>query len=81
MFKTQASYQQFWTAHGAIDGIMQLNNGMVLYLKEVSNYLALVCLLRSNNFENQGLMDYNVGCFKESIAEVFSRKSKRAALE
>jgi Ras-related GTP-binding protein C/D len=61
--------------------IMQLNNGMVLYLKEVSNYLALVCLLRSNNFENQGLMDYNVGCFKESIAEVFSRKSKRAALE
>ena len=61
--------------------VMQLNNGMILYLKEVSNYLALVCLLRSNNFENQGLMDYNVGCFKSSIAEVFSKKSKRAALE
>ena len=54
--------------------IMQLNNGMVLYLREVSNYLALVCLLRSNNFKNQGLMDYNVVCFKNSILDVFSKR-------
>jgi hypothetical protein len=29
-------------------------NGMVLYLCEVSSYLALVCLLRAENFNKQG---------------------------
>eukprot|EP01114_Cavostelium_apophysatum_P018777 TRINITY_DN5889_c0_g1_i1.p1 TRINITY_DN5889_c0_g1~~TRINITY_DN5889_c0_g1_i1.p1 ORF type:complete len:351 (-),score=96.75 TRINITY_DN5889_c0_g1_i1:33-1085(-) len=39
--------------------IIKLNNGMVLYLREVNKYLALVCLLRSDNFDKHGLIDYN----------------------
>ena len=34
--------------------VIRLSNGMVLYLREVNNYLALVCLLRTENFQKQG---------------------------
>jgi hypothetical protein len=29
-------------------------NGMVLYLREVSSYLALVCLIKSDSFDRKG---------------------------
>ena len=51
--------------------VIRLSNGMVLYLREVNNYLALVCLLRMENFQKQGLIDYNIDCFKVAMAEVF----------
>jgi len=51
--------------------IIRLNNGMVLYLREVNRYLALVCLLRADNFDKHGLIDYNFQCFKKAISEVF----------
>jgi len=55
--------------------IIKLNNSMVLYLREVNKYLALVCLLRETNFDKHGLIDYNFQCFKKAIEEVFSRRS------
>ncbi|KDO28433.1 hypothetical protein SPRG_06671 [Saprolegnia parasitica CBS 223.65] len=51
--------------------VIRLNNGMVLYLREVNNYLALVCLLRSENFTKQGIIDYNIDCFKAALGQVF----------
>jgi len=57
--------------------IIKLNNSMVLYLREVNRYLALVCLLRESNFDKHGLIDYNFQCFKKAIEEVFSRRSKK----
>lgn len=33
--------------------LIRLNNGTILYLKEVCNFLALVCILREDNFEKQ----------------------------
>ncbi|KAF1791120.1 P-loop containing nucleoside triphosphate hydrolase [Phytophthora cactorum] len=51
--------------------VIKLNNGMVLYLREVNNYLALVCLLRAENFMKQGIIDYNIDCFKSAIGDVF----------
>ncbi|KAJ3015221.1 hypothetical protein HKX48_004709 [Thoreauomyces humboldtii] len=57
---------------------IRLNNGMVLYLREVNKYLSLVTLLREDNFEKQGLIDYNFRCFQEAILEVFVVR-KRAA--
>jgi Ras-related GTP-binding protein C/D len=51
--------------------VIKLNNGMVLYLREVNNYLALVCLLRQENFLKQGIIDYNIDCFKAAIQDVF----------
>lgn len=34
--------------------IIKLNNTTVLYLKEVTKFLALVCILREENFERKG---------------------------
>lgn len=50
---------------------IKLNNGTVLYLREVNKFLALVCILREDNFDKQGLIDYNFNCFREAIQEVF----------
>ena len=36
--------------------IIKLNNGTVLYLREVNKFLALVCVLREESFEKQGKM-------------------------
>mmetsp|Transcript_43857 Transcript_43857/g.110571 ORF Transcript_43857/g.110571 Transcript_43857/m.110571 type:complete len:363 (+) Transcript_43857:202-1290(+) len=55
--------------------IIKLNNGMVLYLREVNKYLALVSLMREDNFDRRvGLIDYNLGCLKKAIADVFKWK-------
>ena len=56
--------------------VIKLNNGMVLYLREVNKYLALVCLVREENFEKHGLIDYNFHCFKGAIAEVFDARRR-----
>ncbi|GAM27697.1 hypothetical protein SAMD00019534_108730 [Acytostelium subglobosum LB1] len=64
--------------------VIKLNNGMILYLREVNKYLALVCLLRESNFDKHGLIDYNFICFKKAIEEVFSRRtaqSKKKAIK
>lgn len=34
--------------------IIKLNNGTVLYLREVNKFLALVCILREHNFDHKG---------------------------
>merc|ERR1719378_664823 len=51
--------------------VIRLNNSTVLYLREVNRYLALVCILREDNFEKHGLIDYNFHCFKLAIQDVF----------
>jgi Ras-related GTP-binding protein C/D len=65
------------SAYGArSSSIIKLNNGSVLYLREVNRYLALVCLLREENFEKHGLIDYNFHCFRGAIQEVFDLRQK-----
>lgn len=54
--------------------VIKMGNGTVLYLREVNKYLALICLLRAETFEKQGLIDYNVHCFKEAMDQVFELK-------
>jgi Ras-related GTP-binding protein C/D len=51
--------------------IIKLNNGMILYLREINKYLALVCLIREDKFDKHGLIDYNFECFKNAIMQVF----------
>lgn len=36
--------------------LIKLNNGTVLYLREVNKFLALVCILREDNFVSKGKM-------------------------
>jgi hypothetical protein len=38
-----------WAYDSSSSSVIKLSNGMVLYLREVNSYLALVCLLRSDN--------------------------------
>jgi Ras-related GTP-binding protein C/D len=49
---------------------IRLNSGMILYLKEVSNYLALVCVLREEHFQRRAVLDYNINCFKDSLKKI-----------
>merc|ERR1719334_1291841 len=44
--------------------VIKLNNSTLLLLKEVSTVLALVCIVREEHFQHQGLIEYNFGCFK-----------------
>jgi len=61
--------------------IIRLNNSTILFLKEVNKVLALVCILREENFEHEGLIDYNFACFRRAIEKVFEvRNMKRNAL-
>merc|ERR1719209_1336765 len=56
--------------------VVRLNNNTVLYLREVDKVLALVCILREENFEHEGLIEYNFGCFKDAISQVFAVRAK-----
>lgn len=55
---------------------IRLDSGLVLYLREVSSYLALVCVLREEHFAKRSLLDYNIDCFKSSLQRVFSNVKK-----
>jgi Ras-related GTP-binding protein C/D len=55
---------------------IRLNSGMILYLRSVSSYLALVCVLREEYFAKRSLLDYNINCFKDSLEKIF-RGSER----
>ncbi|KAM6959509.1 ras-related GTP binding Cb isoform 2-T2 [Aplochiton taeniatus] len=61
--------------------IIKLNNTTVLYLKEVTKFLALVCILREESFERKGLIDYNFHCFRKAIQEVFEVGSSSHRME
>ncbi|KAJ3202104.1 hypothetical protein HDU67_000794 [Dinochytrium kinnereticum] len=51
---------------------IKLNNGMVLYLRHVNKDLSLVCLIREDNFEKKGLIDFNFGVFRTAIMDVLT---------
>ncbi|KAJ3088176.1 hypothetical protein HK100_008131, partial [Physocladia obscura] len=42
-----------------MSSVVRLTNGMVLYMRALTNALSLVCLLREENFEKRGLIDFN----------------------
>lgn len=57
-----------------------MNNNTILYLREVNKFLALVCILREDNFHKQGIIDYNFLCFRAAIERVFELKMKNKGL-
>ena len=42
--------------------IIRLNNTTVVYLKELTKFLAMVCFLREENFERKGQKTHRVQC-------------------
>merc|ERR1711988_997140 len=66
--------------------IIRLNNSTVLYMREINKVLALVCILREENFTKPGMIDYNFLVLREAVDKVFevrmkSLQSKAGALE
>eukprot|EP00127_Corallochytrium_limacisporum_P002958 Clim_evm5s144 gene=Clim_evmTU5s144 len=55
--------------------VIRLNSGSVLYLREVNKYLALVCLMREDNYQKHGLISYNIHCFRQALEKIFDRKT------
>ena len=51
--------------------MIKLNNGTVLFLREINRYLALVCVIRESNYDKHGLVNYNVRCLKKAVEEIF----------
>lgn len=50
--------------------IIKLNNTTVLYLKEVTKFLALVCILREESFERKGewfFVNSKVGIIRQVV--------------
>merc|ERR1712050_218268 len=58
--------------------VIHLNNGKLLYLREVDRCLALVCILDQDNFDRQHLVDYNIKVFKEDLHEIFKASQRLA---
>ncbi|CAD7964736.1 unnamed protein product [Amoebophrya sp. A25] len=50
--------------------VIQLTNGLLLYLKQVEHFLAFACIIREENFDRQYLLDYNINVFKESLQQL-----------
>ena len=51
--------------------MIKLNSGTVLYLREINQYLALICLMRDSGHQTSGLLEYNVQQLQRAIEEVF----------
>lgn len=51
----------------------------VLYLKEVDQMLALVCITRSENFRKKSLINYNIACLKKALQELMKPTNGGAA--
>ncbi|XP_065218861.1 ras-related GTP-binding protein C isoform X2 [Planococcus citri] len=56
---------------------IKLNNGSILYFREVGQYLAVVCILREENFERRGIITYNVLCFRKAIQQLLELMEKK----
>ncbi len=52
--------------------VIRLQNGQVLYMREVNSYLALVCLLQAEHFGKQALLDHNIDQFRAALSAVFA---------
>jgi len=50
---------------------MQLNNNCTLYLREISNVLAIACIMRTDNLAIQGCIDHNINCLKKWMDGLF----------
>ncbi len=50
-------------------------SGMVLYLREIHHGLAIVCLIRGDNFKKQGIIDFNIEKFRTALSSIFKIKS------
>lgn len=54
------------------------NGNVVLYMREINKYLALVCVMREESYSRSGVINYNFRHFRKAMAEVLSDRARRA---
>lgn len=59
--------------------VIKLSNGLVLCLREVDRYVGLVVMLREENFDKLGLLEYNFGVFKTALEK--AKRGPKGLLE
>jgi len=52
--------------------LIQLSTGHILYLRELDRLVALVCVIREENFDRQYLVDYNIRIFRDTMLRLFA---------
>merc|ERR1719189_2019233 len=60
--------------------VIRLNNSTVLYMREINKVLALVCILREENFTKPGMIDFNFLVLRECVDKVFEVRNKSMQL-
>ncbi|KAL7314269.1 GTP-binding protein gtr2 [Mucor circinelloides] len=68
---TNAAAATTSTSEPDASSIIKLNNGDVLYMKEINSLLALICMIKNDNYKKYGLLDYNFQCFTDAVTELF----------
>jgi Ras-related GTP-binding protein C/D len=58
--------------------VIKLDSGLTLYLREIEHMLALVCLVKEDNFDRQNLIDFNIDIFKDGVKQIFQAHDKMA---
>lgn len=61
--------------------IIHLNNTTVMYLKEVTKFLALVCFLREESFERKGNRELGRRASRGKVRELGRRTLRRKVTE
>lgn len=58
--------------------IIKINNSNILYLREISRFLVLVGVCRSEAFNKRDIIDYNLMCLQNAILEVFNIEKQKS---
>jgi len=51
--------------------IIKLNDSTLLYYKEIERFLALICIIKEQDFDRPFLIDYNIEIFRKGLSEIF----------
>lgn len=54
--------------------VITLRTRQVIFLRQINMYLALVCVIKEDNFEKQGLIDFNFNVFKQVASLLYLNK-------
>jgi len=60
--------------------IIHLTNNTLIYLKMVDRFLALVCVVQEQSFDQQSLIDYNIGVFRDALLKLFNVNEQNSIL-
>jgi len=56
--------------------IIKLSDSTLLYYKEIEKYLALICIIKEQEFDRPFLIDHNIDIFRQGLTEIFKASKK-----